>query len=138
MYLMDPPGASPGFVARRQHFMKRSTILTTAAALLLVAGVAQAQSDQRRGRGRDTRAVPAQEQQQRRDDQRQRDTAYKAALANQVRATQDAAAALQQQKRNAQYAVNQKYMANLHQQQEQLNAQRDVRRAPYFSAPMTP
>jgi len=119
--------------------MKRSTILTTCAALLLVANLAHAQGDQGRGRGRDhdKRTVPAQDQQQRVDEQRQRDTEYKAALANQVRATQEAAAALQQQKRTAQYAVNQQYVANLHQQQEHMNTQRDARRDPYFSAPMT-
>ena len=118
--------------------MKRSTILTTSAALLLVASLAHAQGDQGRGRGRsqDKRTIPPQEQQQRVDEQRQRDTAYKTALANQVRQTQEAAAALQQQKRNAQVTVNRQYVANLQQQQRRLNTHRDVR-DPYFSAPMT-
>lgn len=123
--------------------MKRWTIFTTFAAFLLVGSLAHAQGDQGRGRGRgrDRKPIPQQEQQRRVDDQRQRDSAYKAALANQVRTTQEAAAALQQQKRNAQYTVNQQYMANLQQQQQQqqqrLRNDRDVRRDPYFSAPMT-
>jgi hypothetical protein len=118
--------------------MKRSTILATSAALLLVGGVAHAQGDPGRGRGRgqDSKTVPPQEQQQRVNDQRQRDTAYKAALANQVRSTQEASAALQQQKRSAQYSVNQQYAANLRQQQQRLNTPRD-QRDPYYSAPMT-
>jgi hypothetical protein len=117
--------------------MKRSTILTTSAALLLVGSLAHAQGDRGRGRGQDKKTVPPQEQQQRVDDQRQRDTAYKTALANQVRAAQEAAAALQQHKRNAQYTFNQQYVANLRQQQQRLNTQRDVTRDPYFTAPMT-
>jgi hypothetical protein len=117
--------------------MKRSTILTTSAALLLVGSLAHAQGDQGRGRGHDKRSVPPQEQQQRMDDQRQRDTAYKTALANQVRTAQQATEALQQQKRNAQYTLNQQYLANLQQQQQRLNTQRDVQRDPYYSAPMT-
>jgi hypothetical protein len=119
--------------------MKRSTILAMSAALLLVASLAHAQGDPGRGRGRgqDKKPVPPQEQQQRVEDQRQRDAAYKAALAAQVQQTQQAAAALQQQKRNAQYTVNQQYMANLQQQQQRLNTQRDFQRDPYYTAPMT-
>ncbi len=118
--------------------MKRSTLLTTSAALLLVAGVAHAQDpDRGRGRGQDPKPVPQQEQQQRVDEQRHRDTAYKAALANQVRGTQQASAALQQQKRSAQYTVSQQYAANLRLQQKRLNTPRDVQRDPYYSAPMT-
>jgi len=88
--------------------MKRSTILTTSAALLLVGSVVHAQGNPGRGRGRgqDPKPVPPQEQQQRVNDQRQRDTAYKAALADRVRNTQQASEALQQQKRSAQYSVN--------------------------------
>jgi hypothetical protein len=119
--------------------MKRSTSLTTFAALLLVGSVAHAQGDpgRGRGRGRDPKTVPPQEQQQRVNDQRQRDTAYKAALANQVRSTQQASTALQQQKRSAQYTVNQQYEANLRLQQQRLNTPRNVQRDPYYSAPMT-
>jgi hypothetical protein len=118
--------------------MKRSTLLTTSVALLLVAGVAHAQDpDRGRGRGQDPKTVPPQEQQQRVNDQRQRDTAYKAALANQMRSTQQASAALQQQKRSAQYTVSQQYAANLRLQQKRLNTPRDVQRDPYYSAPMT-
>ena len=117
--------------------MKRSTILTTAAALLLVTSAAHAQGDPGRGRGQDPKPVPPQEQQQRVNDQHQRDTAYKAALADQVRSTQEASAALQQQKRSAQYAVTQQYAANLRRQQQRLNTPRDVQRDPYYSAPMT-
>jgi len=119
--------------------MKRSTVLSTSAALLLIAGVAHAQGDPGRGRGRghDSKPVPPQEQQQRVNDQRQRDTAYRAILADRVRNTQEASAALQQQKRSAQYGVNQEYAANLRQQQQRLNTPRDVQRDPYYSAPMT-
>ncbi len=119
--------------------MKRSTILTTSAALLLVAGLANAQGNRGRARGRDDkRTVPPQEQQQRVDDQRQRDSAYKMALATQVRAARQTADALQQQKRTAQYTLNQQYMANLRQQQERLrNPRLDPRRDPYYAAPMT-
>ncbi len=117
--------------------MKRSTILTASAALLLVAGFAHAQGDPGRGRGQDPKTVPPQERQQRVNDQRQRDTAYKAVLATQVRSTQEASAALKQQKRSAQYTVTQKYAANLRLQQQRLNAPRDVQRDPYYSAPMT-
>jgi hypothetical protein len=118
--------------------MKRSTTLTTLAALLLVGGVAHAQGDPGRGRGRgqDPKAIPAQEQQQRVNDQRQRDTAYKAVLADRVRNTQQASAALQQQKRSAQYTVNEQYAANLRLQQQRLNTPRNAR-DPYYSAPMT-
>ena len=109
--------------------MKRSTTLTTFAALLLVGGVAHAQGDPGRGRGRgqDPKAIPAQEQQQRVNDQHQRDTAYKAALVDRVRNTQQASAALQQQKRSAQYTVNQQYAANLRLQQQRLNTPRNAR-----------
>jgi hypothetical protein len=117
--------------------MKRSTLLTTSTALLLVASVAHAQGDPGRGRGQDPKTVPPQEQQQRVNDQRRRDTAYKAVLATQVHNTQQASAALQQQKRTAQYAVSQQYAANLQLQQRRLNTPRDVKRDPYFSAPMT-
>ncbi len=119
--------------------MIRSTSLMTFAALLLVGTVAHAQGDQGRGRGRgqDPKAIPPQEQQQRVNDQRQRDTAYKAMLADRVRNTQQASTALQQQKRNNQYTVSQQYAANLRQQQQRLNTPRDVQRDPYFSAPMT-
>jgi hypothetical protein len=121
--------------------MKRSTILTTSAALLLVGSLANAQGDRGRGRGRDRddkKTVPPQEQQQRVDEQRQRDSAYKMALANQVRTARQTADALQQQKRTAQYTANQQYMANLQQQQERLRNQRpDPRRDPYYAAPMT-
>ncbi len=119
--------------------MKRSTILTTSAALLLVAGVAHAQGNPGRGRGRgqDPKSVPPQEQQQRVNDQRQRDTAYKAALADRVRNTQQASEALHQQRRSAQYSVNQQYEARLRQQQQRLNIPREVQRDPYYSAPMT-
>jgi hypothetical protein len=119
--------------------MKRSTILTTSAALLLVGSVAHAQGNPGRGRGRgqDPKSVPPQEQQQRVNDQHQRDTAYKAALADRVRNTQQASTALQQQKRSAQYTVNEQYAANLRQQQQRLNTPRDIQRDPYSSAPMT-
>jgi len=119
--------------------MKRSTVLSTTAELLLIGGVAHAQGDPGRGRGRghDSKPVPPQEQQQRVNDQRQRDTAYRAILADRVRNTQEASAALQQQKRSAQYSVNQEYAANLRQQQQRLNTPRDIQRDPYYSAPMT-
>jgi hypothetical protein len=119
--------------------MKRSTTLTTFAALLLFGGVGHAQGDPGRGRGRgqDPRSIPPQEQQQRVNDQRQRDTAYRAVLANQVRSTQRASAALQRQKRSAQYTVSKQYAANLRLQQQRLNTPRDVQRDPYYSAPMT-
>jgi hypothetical protein len=119
--------------------MKRSTILTTSAALLLVGSLANAQGDRNRGRGRDDKkTVPPQEQQQRVDEQHQRDLAYQTALAAQVRTAHQAADALQQQKRTAQYTLNQQYVANLQQQQERLRNQRpDPRRDPYYAAPMT-
>jgi hypothetical protein len=117
--------------------MKRSTILTTSAALLLVAGAAHAQGDPGRGRGQDAKPVLPQEQQRRVNDQHQRDTAYKAVLADQVRGTEEASAALQRQKRSAQYTVTQQYASNLRLQQQRLNTPRDVQRDPYYSAPMT-
>lgn len=119
--------------------MKRSTILTTSAALLFVGSLANAQSDRGRGRGRDDKKlVPPQEQQQRVDEQRLRDSAYKMALADQVRAGHQAADALQQQKRTAQHSYNQQYTANLQQQQKRLRNQHpDPRRDPYYTAPMT-
>ncbi|HEV8448023.1 MAG TPA: hypothetical protein VGQ44_14430 [Gemmatimonadaceae bacterium] len=117
--------------------MKRSTRLTTSAAVLLLAGVAHAQGDRGRGRGQGPKTIPPQEQQQRVSDQRRRDTAYKTVLADQVRSAQQASAALQQQKRSAQYTVNQQYAANLRLQQQRLNTPRDVERDPYYSAPMT-
>jgi len=118
--------------------MKRSTILTTSAALLFVGSLATAQSDQGRRRGRDDKkTVPPREQQQRLDEQRQRDSAYKMALATQMGTAHEAADALQQQKRTAQYTLNQQYTANLRQQQERLRNPRDPRRDPYYTAPMT-
>ena len=118
--------------------MKRSTILTTSAALLFVGSLANAQGDRGRGRGRDDKkTVPQQEQQQRVDEQRQRDSAYKMALVTQVGAAHQAADALRQQKRTAQYNLNQQYAANLQQQQERLRNPRDPRRDPYYTSPMT-
>lgn len=117
--------------------MTRFTQLTTSAALLLLGSLAHAQGDHGRGRGHDRKTVPPQEQQQRVDDQHQRDTAYKTALANQVRQTEQAAAALQQQKRTAQAGVNRQYEMKLQQQEQRLNTQRDVQRDPYYSSPMT-
>jgi hypothetical protein len=120
--------------------MNRARILTTSAVLLLLGSVAHAQGDRGRGRGRgndDKKNVPDREQQQRVEDQRRRDAAYQETLNNQVRAAQQAAAALQQQKRTAQYNQHQQYLANLHEQQERLRAQRDVQRDPYYATPMT-
>jgi hypothetical protein len=54
-----------------------------------------------------------------------------------VRAAQQAAAALQQQRRTAQYNLHQQYLANLQQQQERLRAQRDLQRDPYYATPMS-
>jgi hypothetical protein len=107
--------------------------------LLLVGSLANAQGDRNRGRGRDDKkTVPPQEQQQRVDEQHQRDSAYKMALAAQVRTAHQTADALQQQKRTAQYNLNQQYVANLQQQQDRLRNQRpDPRRDPYYAAPMT-
>src|SRR5689334_18935631 len=127
-------GSSPG----GDTLMKRSTILTMSAALLFVGSVANAQGDRGRGRGHDDRkAVPPREQQQRVDEQRQRDSAYRMALATRVGTAHQAADALQQQKRTAQYTLNQQYTANLRQQQRRLRNPRDPRRDPYYAAPMT-
>jgi hypothetical protein len=54
-----------------------------------------------------------------------------------VRAAQQAAAALQQQKRAAQYDLHRQYLANLQRQQERLRAQRDLQRDPYYATPMS-
>jgi hypothetical protein len=122
--------------------MKHTRILAAAAAVVLVATSAQAQG---RGRGRghdkkddreqrqDGQQISQQEMQRRIDEQRQRQSDYQQHLDAQVRAAQARSAQIQNQRRAAQY--NQAYAQRLQQQQQELRAQRDYSRDPYFSTP---
>jgi len=137
--------------------MKSNRIFATTLMLLLVGGVmagkaqAQGQGQQHNDRqqpgkakGHDKQqakqqqqqqqAVARQEQQKSINEQRQRDAQYGATLDRQVRAGQQHSAQLERQNRRAQLAAQQQYLANLRQQQQRLQAERDYARDPAFSA----
>ena len=118
--------------------MKRSTILTTSAALLLVGSLAHAQGDPGRGRGRGQDPKPSRPKSSSsawtisasvtRPTRRRSPTGY--APHNRRRSV---AATETQRAVHRQPAVP----SEPAQQQQRLNTQRDVQRDPYYSAPMT-
>ena len=111
--------------------MRTARLGSSVASLLfagsLIAGTAQAQQGQQgRGRGDDhEQHVSPQEQQQRIDEQRKRQTQYQQTLAKQVKTEQQHVADLQKQKRGSEAAIHQQYIANLQQQQARASQQHD-------------
>jgi hypothetical protein len=113
--------------------MKLAHALPLGALLLSAATVAQAQG---KGRGRgNERKQTAQEQQQRIDEEKRRQSDYQAKLDAQVRAAQARAAELQQQHRTAQYQQHQQYLEALQAQRQRAQAQRDIEHDPYITTP---
>jgi hypothetical protein len=89
------------------------------------------------GRGGEHPAPPSHaEQQQRIDEQKQHDQQYQRTLEAQTRAAQARAAQLQEQKRNAQAALHQRYLQSLQAQQQRLQAARDFDHDPHYTAPL--
>jgi hypothetical protein len=120
--------------------MKRAQGFATALLFLMAAGsaVANAQDDRGRGRGHDKQdRISPEEQQKRIHDQEERAARYKEHLDHQVPALQEQAKQLEQQRRLAQYRVQQEYAERLRQQQQSFQAQRDYSRDPYFNTPHT-
>jgi len=131
--------------------MKRTFVVSAAAALLFVAGSAQAQRGGRgRGDGKDhddrndqrgRGQVSQQEQQRRVDEDRQRQADYQRRLNEQVRVAQIRAAELRDQRRAAQFEEHERYLQALQrQQQQQLERARAARaydRDPYYSTAPT-
>lgn len=121
--------------------MRTARLGSSVASLLfagsLIAGTAQAQQGQQgRGRGDDhEQHVSPQEQQQRIDEQRKRQTQYQQTLAKQVKTEQQHVADLQKQKRGSEAAIHQQYIANLQQQQARASQQHDYAHDPYFTTP---
>jgi hypothetical protein len=124
------------------NLTKHTHVLAIAAAVLFGATSAQAQrgrGDQhppqapQRGGGRG--AVSQQDQQKRIDEEKKRQTDYQKKLNDQVHAAQTHATQLQSQKRTAQYQQHEQYLKNLQEQQQHLQASRDVAHDPYITAP---
>jgi hypothetical protein len=117
--------------------MKSMYAFAGVAALLMGALPARAHAQRPDSRGRPSpsqarhaqpRQLSPREQQQRIDEQRQRDAEYQRRLAQQVQSGRQRAAAMQTQRRNAQYAAQQQYLLNLRQQQLRMQQRRDYSR----------
>lgn len=80
------------------------------------------------------RGVSQQEQQRRVAEERARQASYQRVLDQRMRAAQLQQAQLQTQRRTAQYALQQQYLANLQAQRQRVQAQRDYNNDPYFAA----
>jgi hypothetical protein len=128
--------------------MKVTKIIAAALPLLIGGGVvASAQTrgqqppSQQQGKkddqGRGAKPVPPQEQQQRVKQEQVRATQYKQKLDNQVRVAQQKATDFQNQKRTAQAQAQQQYAAQLRQQQQQIQTNRDYSKDPYVQTPHT-
>jgi hypothetical protein len=94
----------------------------------------QGQQDPRTAQQRDPRYTQ-QDQQRRIDEERRRQSDYQRVLDQRMRAAQAQQAQLQSQQRNAQYAAQQRYLANLQAQRQQLQAQRNYNNDPYITNP---
>jgi hypothetical protein len=126
--------------------MRNTRTFIAAAALVLAAAAPTSAGAQGRGRGRGRpepaqnppgRRLTPQQQQQLIAQQRQRDALYRQRLQQQVAVEQERARQLQNARRSAQYAQQQRYLAALRAQQERLRAQRDYSRDPYYSTAPT-
>jgi len=120
--------------------MQRMQRLSTVVALLIVAAGAADAQGRGRGRGREGQApgeVANDERQRRMQDEQRRDVDYRRHLDEQIAAQRQQEAALQAQRRVAQYRAQQEYYAQLARQQAELRAQRDYSREAYISAPHT-
>ncbi len=97
----------------------------------------QDQQKQQQAQKKQEQAQAKQRQQALINQQQQRLTQYRDHLNQQERAAKPQTAQLQQQNRRAQYAVQQQYVAHLHQQQLTVRRQNPATysRDPYFSAP---
>lgn len=125
--------------------MKRTFVMSAAAALLFVAASAEAQ---RGGKDRGDRKdhddrkdqhghVSQQEQRRRVDEDRRRQTDYQQRLNEQVRAAQAHSAELRDQRRSAQFAAHEQYLQELQRQQqrqlERAHTARSYDRDPYYT-----
>jgi hypothetical protein len=95
------------------------------------------QQKQQQAQTKQDQAQAKQHQQALVTQQQQRLTQYRDHLTQQQRVAQPKTAQLQQQNRHAQYAVQQQYVARLHQQQVTVQSQKAATysRDPYFSTP---
>ncbi|MEO7455236.1 MAG: hypothetical protein ABIY52_03185 [Gemmatimonadaceae bacterium] len=82
---------------------------------------------------RNDRRVSQQEQERRIAEERARQASYQRALDQRVRLAQAQQAALQTQRRNAQLAYQQQYLANLQAQRQRVAAQRNYNTDPYYT-----
>jgi hypothetical protein len=120
-----------------ETLMTRTPVTMTALFLLLVGGHTAAHAQDERKPRSDPRAVTPQEQHQRVQDEQQRTTRYKEHLDQEVHVVQQQTEHLQEQRRSAQYRVQQQYTSQLVQQQQQLQTARDFSSEPFVHAPPT-
>ncbi len=118
--------------------MKRTRVLSATIALVIAASsVAGAQGrgdDHGKGRDKD-HPVPQAEQQKRIQEEQSRSDQYRRHMQDQMRDQQREQAQLQQDRRSAQYAAQQRYEQELRDQQRRIALTRDYNRDPYISTP---